>query len=1004
MKRLIISLLCSVLLLPFVIGVSPSLQWGDTPLKTNLPPVVITGRSTYKIIESRQIPIPAPFLPGSKERPKIALSSISADIPESGKHQPVPKSPGCTYRNAITTKVATIFKKDKAYDQRGKYLFLNRRYTEAIETFQHLINTYPESPKIGEAHFWIGECYFQIDDTDKAKKYFEATFKKYPSSLYADYAVYSLGWLSYKRRDFPKAIEYFKKGSLSYPSSPIYPQMLFWLAESYMQSGNTDQAFVYFSKFLKKAPESRLRIPALFEVARIKFYKKEYQTSKKILKNLLTLKVSEPLLPKVYLLIGWCEYFLSDANGIKTFRKVLKFPGLSNELVQEALYGMSLSALQQGKPEIAKSSLVKLGPLSRWFGEVAIELANYYFNKRDYKKAGEYCAKVFQYYAKTPYLEKAYMILGNSAYNTKDYSHATEYYTRVILGKVEELRPMAIFAKGLSFYQIGSFKEAIISWVDLIRRYPKFPQRNEAIYWIGSAYLNLNDDRMALSYFRQLKVDPVLYPKAMMQLAQYWFSEQAWRKALMALQRFLRLYPRHEYAVFAMGMIGEIYFNQKSYSKATQWLSKALNSLRKNRDRELQAKLTFIMGQIAYRQGDFNRAISYFNQIVQRLPKNAYSDKALYWKSMSYYSMRAYEKAIFSFKTFIKKFPESSKVPDAYLKIADCYYNLKNYALSDAYYRKISSSRRGKNVKEKAAYGRILSLYQRGNFKEFHAEAKKFIRYYPDSPLIMNVIQNLAEYYERLGKTEKEIELLEGYIKSHRNAKQVDAIRFKLAKLYEKKGLYNSALIQLRLISSKKQSPFLSVAEKEMGDLYFRQKLYRESILHYRAYLNSEKPSPAIVKEVKKQLITCLIITGDFKTAERELRESTKAFGIDWGARLYIKLGKTYEKRKMYGPALTAYQIAQKSSDPGIKCESMVYVSDIYLRRKKYDKTLKTLLMVRYSHPECRDLSERALLKLSILLGKKGKKDEARQLLNMLVKSRNKEIKKLAKKALNRLH
>ena len=1004
MKRVVCCFFSLLLILPLVIGITPSLQWGDTPLKTNLPPVVITGTSTFKIIESRQVPVPAPFLPGSKESPKIALSGISADIPESGKHQPVPKSPGCTYQNAITTKVATIFKKDKAYDQRGKYLFLNRRYTEAIETFQHLIDTYPESPKIGEAHFWIGECYYQVDDTEKARRYFEITFEKYPSSLYADYAIYSLGWLSYKKRDFPKAIEYFKQGSLSYPNSPIYPQMLFWLAESYMQNGDTDQAYTFFSKFLKRAPESRLKIPALFEVARIQFYRKEYQASKETLGNLLSLKVPEPLLPKIYLLIGWCEYFLKDANGIKTFNRVLKSQKLSNELVQESLYGMSLSALQQKKPEIAKSCLIKLGPLSKWYGEVAIGLANYYFNQRDYRKAGEYCAKIFQYCAKTPYLEKAYMILGNSAYNTKDYSHATEYYTRVILGKVEDLRPMAVFAKGLSFYQIGSFREAIDSWGNLVKRYPKFPRRNETIYWMGSAYLNLHDDKKALYFFEMLKADPVLYPKALTQLAQFWFSQQAWRKALTVLHRFLRLYPRHEYAGFAMGMIGEIYFNQKSYAKATEWISRALSHLRKSRDKEQQAKLTFILGQIAYRQGNFKGAITFFNRVAENFPKNAYSDQALYWKSMSYYSMRNYEKAIFSFKTFIKRFPESTRVPDAYLKIADCYYNLRNYALSDVYYRRISSLRQGKNVKEKAAYGRILSLYQRGNFKEFHAEAKKFIRYYPDSPLIMNVIQNLAEYYERHGKTEREIDLLEGYIKSHRNARQVDAIRFKLAKLYEKKGLYNAALVQLRLISSKKQSPFLSLAEKEMGDLYFRKKLFRESILHYRAYLNSEKPSPAIVKEVKKQLITCLIITGDFKTAERELRESVKAFGIDWGARLYIKLGKAYEKRKMYSPALTAYRIAQKSSDPGVKCESMVHVSGIYLRRKKYDKTLKTLLMVRYSHPECRDLSERALLKLSILLGKKGKKEEARQLLNMLVKSRNKEIKRLAKKALDRLH
>jgi len=1005
MKRVVCCFFSLLLILPLVIGIAPSIQWGDTPLKTNLPPVVITGKSTFKIIESRQIPIPSPFLPGSKERPSIVLSSSTApEISEGGKRQPVPKSPGCAYHNAITTQVATLFKKDRAYDQRGKYLFLNRRYTEAIDIFQRLIATYPESRKIGEAYFWIGECYFQLEDTLQAEKFFKVSYKKYPSSAYADYAVYSLGWIFYRKGAYQKAAQYFKQGSLSYPNSPIYSHMLFWLAESYMKNGNIDAAERYFTKFLESSPDPSLKIPTLFELARIKFYKKEYRASKKILKTLLNLKISEILLPKIYLLMGWCEYFLDDPSGLKTFSRVMILPNISSELTEEAFYGKSLCALQQQKPGIAENLLKKLGPSSRWYGGVAIELANFYFNQKDYKRAGDFCTLIFQSYAKTPYIEKAYMILGNCAYNTKDYTHAAEYYTRVIMGKVDDLRPMAIFTKGLSFYQIGSFREAIDSWENLLKRYPKFPRRLEAIYWVGSAYLNLQKNKQAAFYFNQLKKDKVLYPKALMQLARYWFAQQSWRRALSTLHRFLQLYPHHVYTGYCKGMIGEIYFNLKNYPKAAQWVSKALKDPRRSKDKEFQAKLTFLLGQIAYRQGNFDGAIDYFDWVASKLPENAFSDKALYWKSMSYFSQRAYEKAVISFKAFVKKFPESSRVPNAYLKIADSYYNLRNYTLSNFYYQKASVLQKGENVKEKAAYGKILSFYQQKEFESFYRVAKLFIQTYPNSSMVMDVIQMLAEYYENQGETDKEVDLLEGFVKHHRASKQIDAIRFKLVKLYEKKGLYNSALVHLRVIAGKKGSTFRSLAEKELGDLYFKQKLYHEAIVHYRKYLNSEKPSPPIVREVRKQLIACLIITGAFQTAEKELKLGVKTFGSNWAAPLYLKLGKAYEKKGRYRLALIAFQTAQKSTNAGVKCKAMVYVSDVYLRRKKYDKTLKTLLAVRYSYPECRKLSERALLKLSILLGKKGKKDEAKQLLNMLVKSHDKNIKRLAKKALNQLH
>lgn len=1006
MKRFIIGFLCSVFILPLVIGVTPSLQWGDTPLKTNLPPVVITGRSTFKIIESRQIPIPSAVLPGGKERPEISVSVVSSpNMGDEGKPKPTPKSPGCTYRNAVTTKIATIFKGDKAYDQRGKYLLLNRRFHEAIEAFQTLIGTYPESPLVGEAYFWIGECYFQLNDLYQAEQHYKVTVQKYPSSLYADYAIYSIGWISYKKKAFSKAIKYFKRGTLSYPNSSILFHMLFWLAESYMQNNETDSAFNVFMKLLKKSPPISLKIPALFEVAKIKFLRKEYLASKRTFQNLLSTKPPKPLVPKIYLMIGWCEYFLKDPNGLVTFKTLLKLPGLAVPIMNEAIYGKCMCAIQQGKPEIAIKIVDTLGPDFPWYGEVIIGLATYYYNENDYKKAEAFSAKIFQNFPKTPFLEKAYMILGNSSYNSKDFSHATEYYTRVILGKVETLKPMAIFAKGLSFYQMGMFRDAIDSWEMLIKKYNNFARKDEALYWLGSAYLNLHREKIAEGKFDQLKGNNQIYPNALIQLAQYWFGQQSWKKALGTLRRFLKLYPQHPFAGFAKGMVGEIYFNLKSYKKAFFWLEKAIKDPTTKNDKELVAKLMFIMGQISYRQGNYGKATSYFNYVATRLPKNAFSDDALYWKATSYYSNQLYKKAIGDLKLLINKYPESPLVPNAYLKIADCYYNLKNYSLSDAYYKKAATLFKKGKIPLKAAYGRVLSLYQQGKYKRFYSEAKRFINVYPSSALTLDVIQLLAEYYERNGAIDNEIELLENYLKRHKTSQQAEPIRLKLSKLYVKKGLYNSAIVQLRIIALRKPpGPFQSVAEKEMGDLYFEQKLYREAIIHYKKYLSFEKLSIAIEKQVKHQLIVSYIRTKRLRMAENLLGSGTKIYGPDWAAPLYAELGKTYQQRGNYKAALNSFRKAAKATNSKTKCQALVLIAESYRKIKKYDKALKTLLMVRYSYPECHIASEKALLALAIVMVKKGKKREAKQLLEMLKKSKNEKIKKRAKEALKRFH
>ncbi len=993
------------MILPLVIGFTPSLQWGDTPLKANLPPVVITGKSTYQVIESRQIPIPSPVLPGSKEHPEIAVSTTTApEIPDEGKQQPLPKSPGCTYRNAFTTKVATLFKKDEAYDQRGKYLFLNRRYAEAIDTFRHLIETYPESRKIGEAYFWVGECYFQIDDLSQAEQNFKVVLQRYPTSLYADYACYSLGWIAYKKRLFHQAIKFFKEGVLAYPNSTIHTHMLFWLGEAYLQCSDMDKALTTFKEFLQKSRENTLRIPALFEVAKIKFFKKAYSESKKILEGLFAYNIPPSLLPKIYLLQGWCEYFMKDFQCQSTFTKILQLPHLTKVLKDEALYGQCLCDIQQKNPAAAEAVLEREGRAFPWYGEVAIALANYYFSKGDYKKAGDCCAKIFQNFSKSPYVEKAYFILGNSAYNTKDYSHATEYYTRVILGNVESLRPMAIYAKGLSFYQMGMFKDAIDSWEILLKKFPGFTKRYETLYWLGSACLNLKKDQAAIGYFERLKEKPGMHAKALIQLAQYWFGQQAWKSALRVIERFLALYPDNVYSGVAKGMMGEIYFNLKSYRKASRWLQKAIQDPHTRKNRELHAKLVFIKGQIAYRQGDFEEAIRLFDVVSTKLPTTSFSDDAYYWKAMSYYSLRRYKESISTLKELIRRFPESPLIPDAYLKIADCYYNLKEYAKSNAYYKKVGSlSGKGK-FREKAVYGRILSFYQRKAYPEFTREALKFIHKYPTSSLVPDVVQLLGEYYDQRGEIDKEIELLVSFLKAHKNSLHADSVRLKLAKLYTKKQLFNSALVQLRIISLKNPpSPFRSVAEKEMGDLYYQQKLYREAIRHYQAYLKSVRISPILKQEVKTKLVMAHIHLGDFRRAEKELAQGATEFGVEWAAPLYLRLGKIYEKKRRLKAALSLYKKASMTTREGEKCTAMISMADVYRKWKKYDKSLKMLLMVRYSYPKCKGKSERALLRLATAFGKSGRKEEALQLIEVLKRSSDNNIRRQAKKILKQL-
>ena len=74
--------------------------------------------------------------------------------------------------------------------EKGKKEIEDKKYRQAILSFQLLLERYPASTLADDAHYWIGETYFLLDDCQRAILEYDIVRKKYPqgtaivSSLY----------------------------------------------------------------------------------------------------------------------------------------------------------------------------------------------------------------------------------------------------------------------------------------------------------------------------------------------------------------------------------------------------------------------------------------------------------------------------------------------------------------------------------------------------------------------------------------------------------------------------------------------------------------------------------------------------------------------------------------------------------------------------------------------------------------------------------------------------
>jgi len=180
-------------------------------------------------------------------------------------------------------------------------------YTSSTATYQQIIERFPSSPHVPEAHFRIGDHYLRdIEDPLKAIAPFEAALHGAPEGKYAGRALKGLALAHYQTKDYEDAVALFLRLMREYPrvslneetyawvgqrcfdaerwadaatafdalltAEPDYPnpeRVRFKVAECSEAAGKLDEAIRLFGTVVETAPASTLAIEARYRMARL---------------------------------------------------------------------------------------------------------------------------------------------------------------------------------------------------------------------------------------------------------------------------------------------------------------------------------------------------------------------------------------------------------------------------------------------------------------------------------------------------------------------------------------------------------------------------------------------------------------------------------------------------------------------------------------------------------------------------------------------------------------
>lgn len=79
------------------------------------------------------------------------------------------------------------------------------------------------------------------------------------------------------------------------------------------------------------------------------------------------------------------------------------------------------------------------------------------------------------------------------------------------------------------------------------------------------------------------------------------------------------------------------------------------------------------------KQGQYDQASTAFQQFMVAFPASGLSDNAQYWLAETHYVGQDYPQALSEFQTLLDRYPDSRKIPDTFLKVGYCHYELKNW-------------------------------------------------------------------------------------------------------------------------------------------------------------------------------------------------------------------------------------------------------------------------------------------------------------------------------------
>lgn len=639
-------------------------------------------------------------------------------------------------------------------------------YDKAKEYFQRLIFETPQSTKISEAHFRLGEYYFNKRDFNQAIEQYSYLLKSWDDP-YFNMALYKLGWAHYNVNDYANAIstyiylisdihllETLNTELLGKTKADVKSESLDYIAHSMTEYGGPGTA----KKLLDSEAAQGYAIDIFLRMSEIykkrNFYPEAIQTYETLL-ELFPLYPEAPMIQKE--IIQCYEKDMEEEKAIKAKDTFVKKYGPNSQwlnqypegkvrtdaltLSQEMLFSLGVyyqaQAQEKNREREYRIAIDKYEDFISKFRDskdapkVNYYLAECFYSINEFDKAADEYFKVMTVYGDNEFKDGAaynrilsyYQLLKN---NSK--SDSTTFYLEDFIGEGGNLIPVKVACPA----QVDLIKACN----DFVRLLPKSDNLLEVIMKYAETLYELNKwDLAARVYQRAVTAEnkkSPYYGQAIHMIAQCYFKLGDYQQSEGWFQKLADAFPDStQFVEKAKKMIYSTNFKVAERLRDGGDLTKAalkfLNLAFSTTDPEIaRASIVEAASQFE-RAGEIDKAVKAYERMIEEQPNIVFADELYIKAGLLYEKMENWIRASDKYMKLVEIRPDSKFASRALLNAANCYEQLKLWSKAKLVHQQYIRSYGNENPDECIeCYCRLgeLSL----NMKDENSALSEFVK------------------------------------------------------------------------------------------------------------------------------------------------------------------------------------------------------------------------------------------------------------------------------------